>query len=160
MRAELSALTGAVVGFVGVFAACGPRHEPIKMPPPVEVSMADAAVAPPITEEWTKPYPQTRREDVVEDLHGTKVADPYRWLEDASAPEVQTWMEAQDAYTRAQLAALPGRDALVARLKELFYYDALGAPIHRGDRNFYSRKHASKEKTVVYWNRENDKAKD
>ena len=94
--------------------------------------------------------PATRSEAIVEILHGRRVADPYRWLEDEHAPEVQAWMDAQDAYARARLGALPGRDRFAARLRELFYYDAIGAPLHRGGRYFYSRKHADKEKTVVY----------
>ena len=97
------------------------------------------------------PWPATRTVDVVDHLHGKTIRDPYRWLEDEHAPEVQAWMTAQDDYTRAQLAKLPERAALAARLKELFYYDAVGAPMHYHGRYFWSRKHADKEKTVVYW---------
>jgi prolyl oligopeptidase len=96
-------------------------------------------------------YPATRRDDVVDTLHGVAVPDPYRWLEDASRDDVRAWVDAQDAFARRHLDALPGRDALVQRLRELFYYDALGAPAHRKGRYFWSRKHADKEKTVVYW---------
>ena len=95
--------------------------------------------------------PATRRDDVIETLHGRRVADPYRWLEDEHAPEVQAWMDAQDAYAREVLGALPGRERFAARLRELFYFDAIGAPLHRGGRHFYSRKHKDREKTVVYW---------
>ena len=130
MRAAvLSALAGAAISFGVVLVTCR-AHPQAPM---------------------TKPYPDTRRDDIVEQIHGVDVADPYRWLEDASQPEVKAWMAAQNAYARAQLAALPGRDALVDRLKSLFYYDALGAPLHRGGRYFWTRKHADKEKMVVYW---------
>ncbi|HEX2687760.1 MAG TPA: prolyl oligopeptidase family serine peptidase, partial [Kofleriaceae bacterium] len=78
-------------------------------------------------------------------------ADPYRWLEDEKSPEVQAWMTEQDRYARAQLAKAPHRDELAARLKQLFYFDAISAPIHRSGRYFYTRKHADKEKTIVYW---------
>ena len=47
-------------------------------------------------------YPATRAEAVVDTLHGVEVADPYRWLEDEKSPEVQAWMKAQDAFTRAR----------------------------------------------------------
>ena len=57
-------------------------------------------------------YPPAPRLDVVDDLHGHQVADPYRWLEDEKAPEVQAWMKAQDALTRQQLSKVAGRDAL------------------------------------------------
>jgi len=96
-------------------------------------------------------WPDTRREDVTDTLHGVAVADPYRWLEDETKPEVQAWMDAQDDYARAQLAKLPGRDELIPRLKELFYFDSIGAPQHHKGRYFYTRKHADKEKTIVYW---------
>ena len=59
-------------------------------------------------------------------------------------------MEAQDAFARSRLRGLPGRDIIARRLSELLYVDALGAPRHRGPRYFYSRRHATKEKAVVY----------
>jgi prolyl oligopeptidase len=96
-------------------------------------------------------WPATRAGDVTDTLHGQKIADPYRWLEDEQAPEVQAWMTEQDRYARAQLARTPHRDELTARLKQLFYFDAISAPIHRKGRYFYTRKHADKEKTIVHW---------
>jgi prolyl oligopeptidase len=60
-------------------------------------------------------------------------------------------MTAQDSYARARLAKLPGRDALAARFTEVFYYDELDAPVHRGDRYFFNRKFKDKEKAVVHW---------
>ena len=95
--------------------------------------------------------PATRSEAIVETVHGRTITDPYRWLEDEHSPEVQAWMRAQDDHTRVELAKLPGRDALVERLKALFYYDAVSAPTHRHGRYFYTRKHADQEKTIVYW---------
>ena len=60
-------------------------------------------------------------------------------------------MDAEDAAARAYLSALPRREALTARLKEVFYYDALGAPMHRNGRYFWSRKDRNREKSVVLW---------
>jgi len=88
---------------------------------------------------------------VVDVIHGIKVADPYRWLEQATKPETRRWLEAQDRYTRRILAHLPGRSALKQRLKELSYIDWISAPIRRGDRYFFSRQHADREKVVWYW---------
>jgi prolyl oligopeptidase len=59
-------------------------------------------------------------------------------------------MDAQDGLARAQLKTMPGRDAIADRLRQLLYYDALGTPIHRGNRYFYTRRLASKEKAIVY----------
>jgi len=98
-----------------------------------------------------RPWPATRTEAITDTVHGVKLADPYRWLEDEKREDVQAWMNVQDNYARAELGKLPGRAELAARLKELFYYDAISAPAHRKGRFFYTRKHADKEKTVVYW---------
>ncbi|MDQ1403464.1 MAG: prolyl oligopeptidase, partial [Actinomycetota bacterium] len=54
-------------------------------------------------------YPAASRSDIVDDLHGNKVADPYRWLEDGASAESQAWLEAQDAIARPYLDALSGR---------------------------------------------------
>ncbi|HEX7528315.1 MAG TPA: S9 family peptidase, partial [Thermoanaerobaculia bacterium] len=111
----------------------------------VRPSRARAAESAPV------PYPPTRTTQASDVVHGATVRDPYRWLEDEKSPEVQAWMTAQDGLTRERLAGLPGRDALAARLKELLYLDSLGAPIHRGARYFFTRRHANKEKSIVYW---------
>ena len=101
--------------------------------------------------EPTRPWPATRRDDVVDTIFGVKVSDPYRWLENADAPEVKQWMTAQDSYARGELAKLPGREEFAKRLREVFYYDAQSAPHHAHGRYFYTRKHADREKTIVYW---------
>ena len=93
--------------------------------------------------------PASRVEPVAEVIFGVTVKDPYRWLEDASSPEVQSWMKAQDAYARAKLGALPGREALVARLKQLSYLEVESAPLHRGKHWFYSHRAADQEKSTV-----------
>src|SRR5262245_43115774 len=116
-------------------------------PPPVAPSAPQAAPAPSPSAD----YPASRREPLVDRVHGVAIADPYRWLEDATQPEVKAWMKAQDDYARARLARLPGRDALAARLREVFYIDAVSAPVNRGGRTFFSRKHKDKEKRIVYW---------
>jgi len=63
--------------------------------------------------------PKTPVRPVTEEFFGVKVVDPYRWLEKTPDPEVVAWMKAQNDYTRAVLARIPGRDKLLARIKEL-----------------------------------------
>jgi prolyl oligopeptidase len=63
--------------------------------------------------------PKTPVREVTEDYFGTKVTDPYRWLENTSDPEVVSWMKSQNDYTREQLAQIPGRDKLLDRIKSL-----------------------------------------
>jgi prolyl oligopeptidase len=137
-------------------AACGggsstaPTTLPVDPEPPV--AKRDAVKPPEVTPATPKrPWPATRRQDLVDTVHGLKITDPYRWLEDEKNAEVQKWMKAQDDHARAELAKLPGRPELVDRLKQLFYFDAISAPVHRKGRYFFTRKHADKEKTVVYW---------
>jgi len=112
-------------------------------------SPADDSAAMP-TSDATTTVPPTRTVDAADELHGRRVADPYRWLEDVKDPEVATWMRAQDEFARGKLAALPQREALAERLEQLSYIDSISAPYHRGDRYFYTRSHRDKEKAVYY----------
>ncbi len=96
-------------------------------------------------------YPETKRDAVVDDVHGVKIPDPYRWLEDASKPDVKAWMAAEDKLARGVLSQLPGRDKLIARFRELYYLETFTPPVHRGNRYFYTRRHKDKEKAIVYW---------
>ena len=84
-------------------------------------------------------YPQTRKGDVVDDYGGTKVADPYRWMEDLDAKEVADWVAAQNAVTDPYLEALPLRGALNKRLTELWNYPRIGCRRSRADNIFYAK---------------------
>ena len=97
------------------------------------------------------PYPENHPGPVTDTLFGSAVKDPYRWLEDEKSAAVQEWMSAQDALARSRLQALPERDAIAARLKELMYVDDLSAPAHRGSRYFFTRRSSTQEKSVVYF---------
>ncbi|HEV7687659.1 MAG TPA: S9 family peptidase, partial [Acidimicrobiia bacterium] len=101
-------------------------------------------------------YPPTRVDDVVENLHGTEVHDPYRWLEDGAAPEVQSWATSQNDFARHQLDGLAGRDRLAKRLHDVAYVDAVGVPQRAGARLFFSHRKADQEKAVLYWRSETD----
>jgi len=89
--------------------------------------------------------------DQVDVLHGVRVADPYRWLEDENSAEVQSWMATQNDRAHGMLAALPERKAIAARLKDLMYVETVQAPQVRKGRYFYGRRQADQEKTIVYW---------
>src|SRR5918997_1685869 len=77
-------------------------------------------------------YPEAPRLDLVEDLHGHRVADPYRWLEDDADPRTRAWSEAQDDLAREALSALPMRPHFAARLEQLVHAGAVGVPVWRG----------------------------
>lgn len=100
------------------------------------------------------PYPPTTRLDLVEDLHGHAVADPYRWLEDESADETQAWSSVQDERYQAYRAGLPtdgplASAALGERLRELLGAGFVSPPAWRGDRRFFSRRSGDQEHAVV-----------
>lgn len=96
------------------------------------------------------PYPPARRQDIVEEIHGHRVADPYRWLEDADSEETAEWLAAQDRLFHKVADALPGRDALRRRLGELLGAGSVGAPVWRGERRFFTRRTADQEHPVLY----------
>ena len=76
-------------------------------------------------------YPEAPRLDLVEDLHGHRVADPYRWLEDAADPRTAAWTAAQDALA-AELLAACRSGGFTARLEQLVHAGAVGVPVWRG----------------------------
>ncbi|MCP2341897.1 prolyl oligopeptidase family serine peptidase [Actinomadura rupiterrae] len=99
----------------------------------------------------TRPqYPSAPRQDVADDLHGHRVPDPYRWLEDAGSEDTAKWLAAQDELFHQTVDGLPGRDRLRARLGELLGAGSVGAPVWRGDRRFFTRRRAEQEHPVLY----------
>jgi prolyl oligopeptidase len=98
----------------------------------------------------TQVLPQTKTVDVVDDFHGTSVPDPYRWLENVEDPDVVAWVEAQNERAHAHLDTLPGRDALAARLLELFSRPRRSAPWRRGSNWFQFRNDGTQELDVLH----------
>lgn len=94
-------------------------------------------------------YPEADRLDLVEDLHGHRVADPYRWLEDDDDPRSAAWTAAQDALAAEHLAALPLRARFADRLEELVHAGAVGVPAWRGERAFSTRRDPGQEHAVL-----------
>ena len=82
-------------------------------------------------------YPAARTSDVVDEYHGTRVPDPYRWLEDPDSPETMAWVEAENQLTRATLDG-PRRDGLVQRLTKLYDFPRTSVPTHRGRYFFFN----------------------
>jgi prolyl oligopeptidase len=100
-------------------------------------------------------YPPARRAGLVDDLHGHRVPDPYRWLEDAASAETQEWLRAQDdLWARDGLQAgaeggLAGRSRLAARIRELMAAGFVSAPVWRGPRQFFMRRLPGQEHGVL-----------
>ena len=97
----------------------------------------------------TPTYPPARKSDVADDYHGVRVADPYRWLEDADNPETAAWVEAQNALTRSSLHG-PVRDALIERLTGLYDFPRTNVPFKRGRRYFYTHNTGLQDQPVLY----------
>jgi prolyl oligopeptidase len=95
-------------------------------------------------------HPPTARGEVVDELHGVRVADPYRWLEELGSAETTAWVAAQNEATRAHLATIPGRDALRRRLTELWDYPRVSVPFREAGRLFYRRNSGLERQSVLY----------
>ena len=95
-------------------------------------------------------YPVTRTVDHVDTYHGTKVPDPYRWLEDDTSAETAAWVEAQNKVTFAYLDKIPYRAELTTRLKSLFDYAKFGSPSRKGDYYFFSKNDGLQNQSVLY----------
>ncbi|MQA80631.1 MAG: prolyl oligopeptidase family serine peptidase [Streptosporangiales bacterium] len=94
-------------------------------------------------------YPHAERLDLVDDLHGHRVPDPYRWLEDAGSQQTKTWAADQDALWQAAAAELPNREAFHELLTALLRTGTVSAPVWRGDRAFFLRREPDQEHAVL-----------
>jgi len=97
----------------------------------------------------------SRKDDVVDRLHGVDVPDPYRWLEDADSPEVKAWTEAQNSATRRVLDRFPGRAAIEKRLWQLYEIGSVGVAVSRplasgARRYFYTRRDGKQNQPLLY----------
>jgi prolyl oligopeptidase len=126
------------------FAALACSHA-TPAPPPAQSAVAavpDAGIR--------LSYPVARTVDVVDDYHGTKVADPYRWLEDPSSPGYREWIDAENAVTDRFLSTLPDRGPLRDRLTSLWDYERYEVPVRAGNRVFYERNSGLQPQPVLY----------
>ncbi|BCU76668.1 prolyl oligopeptidase family serine peptidase [Luteolibacter sp. LG18] len=94
-------------------------------------------------------YPAARKENVTDDYHGTKVADPYRWLEDDNAADTKAWVQEENKVTRDFLAAIPRRESIRERLRTLWNYERIGAPTEYGGKWFFSRNSGLQNQAVL-----------
>lgn len=95
-------------------------------------------------------YPETKKVDVVDDYFGTKVPDPYRWLEDNDSPQVAAWVEAENKVTFAYLDQISYRAQLKDRLMKLFNYPKFGSPQRRGDQFMVWKNDGLQNQNVYY----------
>src|SRR5580765_974140 len=96
-------------------------------------------------------YPKPRRGDQVDDFHGTKVADPYRWMEQTDSDETKAWIAAENKLTNSYLSTIPQREAIKNRLTELWNYERYGAPSKVADGFYiYTKNDGLQNQSVLY----------
>lgn len=95
-------------------------------------------------------YPTTKKGETVEDYHGTKVADPYRWLEDDNSEETKAWVQAQNKVTFDYLATLPQRDKIKKRLEELWNYPRYSSPSKKNEYYYFYKNDGLQNQAVLY----------
>jgi prolyl oligopeptidase len=95
-------------------------------------------------------YPKTRKVEQNDEYHGTKIADPYRWLEDDNSAETKAWVESQNKVTNAYLATIPERETIKKRLTELWNYEKYSAPFKEGGKYFYYKNDGLQNQSVLY----------
>ncbi len=95
-------------------------------------------------------YPKPRKSDQVDDYHGTKVADPYRWMEEGDSADTKSWIEAQNKLTGSYLATIPERATIKSRLTELWNYERFSAPSKIGSKYIYSKNDGLQNQSVLY----------
>ncbi|KAF0151458.1 MAG: prolyl oligopeptidase [Ignavibacteria bacterium] len=95
-------------------------------------------------------YPTSKKIDHIDDYHGTKIADPYRWLEDNNSSETAAWVEEQNKVTHTYLSQIPYRDKIKKRLTDLWNYERYSAPSKIGDHYVFSKNDGLQEQSVIY----------
>ena len=98
----------------------------------------------------TNNYPEARKSDQMDDYHGVKVADPYRWLEDLDSAETRAWVEAENKLSFGFLESIPQRTPIKERLTKLWNYEKYGIPFREGNRYFYTRNSGLQNQAVLY----------
>ncbi len=100
------------------------------------------------------PYPETPRVDQIDDYFGTRVADPYRWLEDVDSPQTRRWIAEENELTESVLATVPQREAIRARLTEVWDYERRSVPEKVGELYAYFRNTGLQNQAVLYVGRD------
>ena len=126
-----------------LLSACG-------VEPARHVDSASEASAKASTTTPTFKYPDTQRIEHYDTYHGTRVADPYRWLENPDSPQTQRWIQAQNELSQPYLEAIPARERIKQRMTQLWNYERYDMPLKRGNRYFYLRNDGLQNQSVLY----------
>jgi len=134
--------------FLAFLIACSSASVAPPAPPPAMAEMAPTAPTAPAAPTWS--YPPAPRSETFDDYHGTRVADPFRVLEDPADPASVAWVEAENKVTRSYMDSKPVRNELKLRLTELINYARMGVPYKEANRYFYSRNSGLQNQSIIY----------
>ena len=95
-------------------------------------------------------YPKAKAGTQTDDYHGTRIADPYRWMEDLDSAETRAWIEAENKLTFGRLAQIPGRDRIHEKLSAVWNYEKFSPPEKYGEHYFYTRNDGLQNQSVLY----------
>ena len=95
-------------------------------------------------------YPKAAKDKTTDTYFGTKVKDPYRWLENDTSRQTAAWVEAENKVTNDYLSRIPFRQQLVKRLREVVNYDAISAPVRHNGKWYFSKREGLKNQAVIY----------
>lgn len=99
---------------------------------------------------FTSSYPATKTTNQTDDFFGTKVPDPYRWLENDMAEDTKDWVQRQNQVTNAYLSKIPYRDAIKKRLTNLWNYEKYSAPFKEGAYTYFYKNNGLQNQSVLY----------
>jgi prolyl oligopeptidase len=115
------------------------------------LAVISTAHAPRAADGGRLPYPSSPKVEQVDDYHGVKVADPYRWLEDLDSAQTKGWVEAQNKLTFGYLDEIASRPRIKERLTKLWNYERYGVVFKQGGRYFYTKNDGLQNQSVWYW---------
>src|SRR5512133_199942 len=95
-------------------------------------------------------YPVTKKGDVTDDYYGTKVPDPYRWLEDDMSEETAAWVKEENNITFGYLEKIPYRNEIKERLEKIWNYEKYGRPFNEGEYTYFSKNDGLQNQSVIY----------
>lgn len=99
-------------------------------------------------------YPQTKKDNTTDTYFGTKIADPYRWLENDIADDTKAWVTEQNKVTQNYLSQIPYRDKIKKRLEDLWNYERFSAPFREGDYMYFTKNDGLQNQSVLYRQRD------